>query len=83
MTTVRKYVQTLSEAELLEIISDYEKFETEGAIGDSLLRKTAEIFAVEGSITRWMELVAFEAYRVFAELHIRGLSKTTQVTAND
>jgi hypothetical protein len=69
-------VNAMTDRQLLQIVADYEQFERDSFIGDCLLRSTAEKIKDtlgDGSITFWMERVALETYRNFAERFIQGM----------
>lgn len=69
--TIREYVETLNDEVLVEILRDYEQFESEGVIGDCALRSNAQKIADNIGIKNHMivfimEKLAFECYRHFA-----------------
>ncbi len=74
---LREYVHKLSDDQKLEIIANFEEFETKGMIGECKLRFYANDFiksigAEQAMITVWMQYLAFECYRYFAKKHISG-----------
>lgn len=72
MNSLRDYAQTLSQTALLEIHKSYEKFEIQGFIGDEACRTYAEGYllsikmAPDYHIAMFMQLLAFEVYRLLA-----------------
>lgn len=78
MKTVKAYVRSLPDEEKRLIINGYVEFERNGAIGDDPLRLHTEAF-IEGisgdhhMIVMWMEKLAFEAYRYYAELMLEEI----------
>jgi lysozyme family protein len=73
MTHLRAYVTALPESTLRQIVDEFEQFERDGYIGESELRahatKIMNQLGADGSIVIMMNLVAFEAYRHFANLY--------------
>ena len=77
-TAVQRIVNSLTDAERLQLIADHRAFERDGFIGDCLLRDTAQRVAdvfggFAGNAPIWMEAVANAAYRNFAERFIREM----------
>lgn len=72
----QRFVESLSEEDMLNIISGYERFEKDGMIGNEPIRLFATAFMkeieVDTNVVMWMERLAFECYRHFAEKHIRA-----------
>ena len=71
MNPLLKYVLTLPEDELLQIINDYEQFEKDGYIGGCLLRyetgKYLELYDIpQHHIVMMMETFIKEVFRYFA-----------------
>lgn len=71
MNLIAKYVQSLDDEEKLAIIDGFERLEHTGTIGDEPVRQHAEAFLAEiGSdqmhIVMWMQQLAFECYRYYA-----------------
>jgi hypothetical protein len=72
MRSVGEYVRSLPDDEKRLIANGWELFEKEGAIGDDPLRLHAEEMMKETSspasmVTFWMQQLAFEVYRYYAE----------------
>lgn len=73
------YISTksFSDATMLQCIRDYEQYEKDGFIGDCTLREVAEATFTDlhrDKIILWMQQVAFEAYRRFANYYISSNS---------
>lgn len=69
--TIKEYVETLNDDVILNIIKDYEQFESDGAISDCVLRSNAQEVGFnlgigDHMIVFIMEKLAFECYRHFA-----------------
>ena len=62
---IQERLSDFSNAEIHQIISEYEQFEKDGFIGDTFLRTITEEFSEENYVIRCMQLFAFEAYRYF------------------
>ena len=76
--TVQIIVNSLSDAQRIQIINDHRQFERDGFIGNCLLRSTAQqvadTFGGHGGMAAiWMEQVANAAYRNFALRFIEGM----------
>ena len=68
MRTIGALVAGFSEVEKLQLISDYEKFEKDGMIGECLLRSTANtLMPGNPNVVLWMREIAFECYRYYAK----------------
>ena len=70
MNQLQKYVRTMmTDAQRTECIANYEELEKEGAIGDCLLRTTAENYykalGTYSNVVMNMGTIAFECYRYF------------------
>lgn len=75
---VRNVVNSMTDAERLQLIADHKAFERDGFVGACLLRDTAERVAdvfggSAGYAPMWMEQVATAAYRNFAERYIKEM----------
>jgi hypothetical protein len=75
MNLLRSFVQNLSDDELISILKSYDKFETDGFIGDEPIRTYAKKFLEDkqiddSHIVTWMTMLAMECYRVFANRYI-------------
>lgn len=76
MNLIRDYVAKLSDAEKVELIDGLIRLETEGQLGDHALRRhgkaiIAELGAGSHSIVMFMERLAMEAYREFANRYLK------------
>lgn len=76
----------LTDGERRQIVDDYVQFETEGSIGDAVLRiKAREYSNLIGAhntlITTWMQMLAFEVYRYYANTYLAVLKHITSATA--
>lgn len=74
--SIKEYVNTLDDEIILQIIKDYEQFESDGAIGDCALRSNAQEVGFnlgigDHMIVFTMEKLAFECYRYFAQQNIK------------
>lgn len=75
MNLVEKTVQDLSEDERIAILRSYSQLKKDGMIGDCLLRSTAEKLMGQmggaGGPILWMDMLATECYRAFAQRYLR------------
>lgn len=56
-----------------QIIMQFEEFEITGVVGDCLLRQVAETMqGCNGYVVMYMNQIAMECYRHFANLYIEG-----------
>ncbi len=88
MTTItEKLVRQLADKQILQLIRNYEQFERDGFIGESELRALAEKlmnqFGSAGHTVLWMERLAFEAYRYFAEKYIDIYERRMKLTSGE
>lgn len=70
---IRDKIKSLTYAQIKELISDYEKFETDGSIGECQLRNLAREITNElgtSNITAWMNIIALECYRKLAHFYM-------------
>lgn len=72
----REYIATLSDAEKVELIDNYVRLETEGALGDEPLRRHARALLAQlgidaYNITLCMRDLAMESYREFANRYLK------------
>jgi hypothetical protein len=75
MNFLQGYVANLTDDEKVKIIRSYEQFELDGFIGDAPIRShTTAVLDKMGiskdHITMWMQQLAFECYRHFANAHL-------------
>lgn len=78
MNSLKQYVSDLSDEEKRKIVNGWVVFEREGSIGDSPIRHHAEQFidGINGDhhmVVMWMEKLAFEVYRYYADLMLDQL----------
>lgn len=71
-----KFVETLSDAVLYQMIADHEIFSIQGFIGECELRNQAEKFLYQfgipdTNIVLWMDRLMFDVYRNFAMRYIK------------
>jgi hypothetical protein len=75
-TLSQRFIESLSEQEMISIIEGYEQFEKDGIIGDEPIRVFAVAFMkeieVDSNVVVWMERLAFECYRHFAKKYIQA-----------
>ena len=71
MTIVSDYVESLVDADRLDIIRGYEQLERDGSIGYDPIRTHTELLLAKHnihdfSVVMWMTQLAFECYRHYA-----------------
>ena len=71
-----KFVESLSDDVLRQMIADHEIFSQQGSIGDCELRNQAEKFLYQygipdTNIVLWMNRLMFDVYRNFAMRYIK------------
>ncbi len=74
--TTTKFVETLSDDVLHQMIADHEIFSIQGFIGECELRNQAEKFLYQfgipdTNIVLWMDRLMFDVYRNFAMRYIK------------
>jgi hypothetical protein len=72
---VQEFVETLSREQKIQIIKEFEEFQVNGYIGDSLLRAKAQelmaLFSTTDRVVFWMGDIAIQCYKHFAKLHLK------------
>ena len=73
-----KFVESLSDDVLRQMIADHEIFSQQGSIGDCELRNQTENFLHQFGISDthivvWMDRLMFDVYRNFAMRYIKNL----------
>lgn len=71
---VRKYVEAMTDTDLMQCMQDYEEYEIKGSMGDTVLRRHVECVMSRDSrgsaFLLWLEIFIKEVYRVFAYRYI-------------
>lgn len=78
MNLIEEYVQNLPDSTKIEILEGYETLHQTGMIGEAPIRQHAEVvmnFLDASSVVSWMNQLAFECARYFAQKYIKTLEK--------
>lgn len=75
LNDIRKLVSTLTVEQRIRVFKEFEEFEKNSVIGDSLLRNLADRFVVSVGmpghhVVLWMNQIAYEVWRSFCMDHI-------------
>jgi len=74
MISWNEFLSSITEDEFRAIILDHEKFSNDGFIGDCTLRvitrRWIDNINSTANVTIWMDRIAFEAYKYFANKYL-------------
>jgi hypothetical protein len=62
---IRNYIKNLHKTEVIDLIDEYEEYESSLVLQDGNLRKLCEDFGSESTIPITAYIIAFECYRYF------------------